>query len=135
MEEYEIKFLEVDVPEVEKKLIQIGAEKVGEYDYLRVILDYPDGALHKKHSWIRLRTDGKEVTLTYKQSKKDESGNNIGMKEIEVGVEEYEKTLQFLQAIGLIVKMEEKNKRIRYEKGDVVFDIDSWPQIPTYLEI
>jgi len=139
MEEFEIKFLEVNVPELEKKLLSIGAKKVGEYDYTRVIIDYSDFSLHENHGWIRLRTDGKETTLTYKQAIMGESGDqflgHIGMKEIEIGVEDYMKTLQLLKAIGLIVKMESKNRRIRYEKEDIVFDIDLWPQIPTYLEI
>ncbi len=139
MEEFEIKFLEVDVPELEKKLLSISAVKVGEYNYSRVILCYPDSAMDKRHGWVRLRTDGKETTLTYKESIKEKSadGNikNIGMKEIEVLVENYEKTFNLMQAIGLKVKINEKNKRIRYQKGDVVFDIDFWPEIPTYLEI
>lgn len=136
MEEFEIKFLEVDVPELEKKLLSIGAEKVGEYDYSRILFDYPDFRMHEKDGWVRLRTDGKETTLTYKESIK-ESGSmkNIGMKEIEVAVDDYEKTHKFLEAIGLVVNMSEKNRRMRYAKGDIVFDIDFWPFIPTYLEI
>jgi adenylate cyclase class 2 len=139
MEEFEIKFLEIDVPELEKKFVEIGAEKVGEYDYTRVIMDYSNFSLHENHSWIRLRTDGKETTLTYKQAMVSKSGDrfvgHVGMKEIEVGVEDYMKTLQLLKAIGLMVKTEEKNRRIRYKKENVIFDIDFWPQIPTYLEI
>ena len=139
MEEFEIKFLEVDVPELEKRLLEIGAKKVREYNYSRVIMDYPNLALHKDHSWIRLRTDGKETTLTYKQAITGKSGDrfmgHVGMKEIEVAVEDYDKTSSLLRAIGLTVKTEEKNKRIRYEKGDITFDLDFWPQIPPYIEI
>ncbi len=139
MEEFEIKFLEVDVAELEKKLRGIGAEKVAEYNYSRALFDYPDFRMNKVESWIRLRTDGKETTLTYKQSIKekedDMNSKDVGMKEIEVIVDNYEKTFEILKAIGLVVKREEKNRRIRYKKDDVVFDIDSWPFIPTYLEI
>jgi|SRR3989344_1938362 len=139
MEEFEIKFLEVDVPKLEKKLVTVGAEKVAEYDYIRVLLDYPDFRLNEKNSWIRLRTDGKETTLTYKErigvKANDGSAQDDGMKEIEVGVESYEKTFELLKAVGLVVKREERNKRIRYTKRDVVFDIDFWPMIPPYLEI
>ncbi|MFA6077002.1 MAG: CYTH domain-containing protein [Candidatus Paceibacterota bacterium] len=139
MEEFEIKFLEVDVPELEKKLLAIGAKKVGSYDYSRKLFDYPDGAMNDRHSWIRVRTDGKETTLTYKQNLRkkldDGSEENIGAKEIEVSVNDYAKTCELLKAMGLVVTTEEKNKRTRYIKDDVVFDIDSWPFIPTYLEI
>ncbi len=139
MEEYEIKFLEVDVPELEKKLIKIGAKKVGEYDYSRAIFDYSDLNLDKRHAWVRVRTDGKESTLTYKErigiKSNDGSIADDGMKEIEVEVENYEKTCQILLSIGLVVKIEAKNNRIRYAKGEVVFDIDFYPKIPPYIEI
>ncbi|MEI7709360.1 MAG: CYTH domain-containing protein [bacterium] len=139
MQEFELKFLEVNVPELEKKLLAIGAKKVGEYDYSRALFDYPDFRINKVESWIRLRTDGKETTLTYKKSIKeipgDQSSKDVGMEEIEVNVSSYDKTYALLKAMGLVIKREEKNKRTRYEKGDVVFDIDSWPFIPTYVEI
>lgn len=139
MEEFEIKFLEIDVPEIEKKLVALGAKKVGEYNYSRVLFDYPDMRMNENHGWVRVRTDGKETTFTYKQrlGVKSDDGSipDEGMKEIEVFVSDYQKTCEILKSIGLIVKVEEKNKRIRYEKGDTVFDIDFWPQIPPYLEI
>jgi adenylate cyclase class IV len=66
MEEFEIKFLEVDVPELEKKLLAIGAKKTGEYYYSTALFDYPDFRMDKDHAWLKLRTDGKETTLSYK---------------------------------------------------------------------
>lgn len=139
MEEFEIKFLEVDVIELEKKLLEIGAKKVGEYDYTRVNFDYPDFSLRKIHAWIRLRTDGKETTLSYKQNLRSKivgkDKENIGCKEIEVVVDDYNKTFELLKVMGFIVNVEEKNKRIRYAKDDVAYDIDFWPFIPPYVEI
>lgn len=139
MEEFEIKFLEVDVPALEKKLLEIGATKVGEYNFSRTVFDYPDLRLDQKHSWLRVRTDGKETTLTYKErlgiKSNDTSIPDDGMKEIEVIVSDYENMCEILKATGLIVKHEVKNKRIKYIKGDVIYDIDSWPQIPPYIEI
>ena len=139
MEEFEIKFLEVDVPKLEKKLLEIGAVKVGEYNYSRMLLDYPDFRLNKNSSWVRLRTDGNETTLAYKERIKDPDDKDgikdFGMKEIEVVVDEYNKTYEFLKSIGFIINREEKNKRVRYQKGKAIFDIDFWPGIPPYLEV
>ncbi len=139
MEEFEIKFLEVDVPALEKKLVEIGAEKTGEYDYARMLLDYPDFRLDKNYSWIRLRTDGRETTLAFKADIKekmpDGTMKDVGMKETEISVDDYDKTSKLMQAVGFVIKREEKNKRIRYTKGNVVFDIDFWPGIPPYIEI
>ncbi|OGI64975.1 hypothetical protein A3A95_02390 [Candidatus Nomurabacteria bacterium RIFCSPLOWO2_01_FULL_39_18] len=135
MEEFEITFLEVDVPKLEKKLAEISAEKVGEYDYRRALFDYPDFRMNRRDRWLRLRTNGKEITLAYKESVKGRYGDNAGMKEIEVIVDDYEKTYELLKSIRLVIKREEENKKIRYRKGKTVFDIDSWPEIPTYLEV
>lgn len=139
MEEFEIKFLEVDVLALEKKLLGIGAKKVGEYDYRRAMFDYPDWRLDKEHAWLRLRTDGKETTLTYKQrlgvKSRDGSIPDEGMKEIEVTVGDYQKTFQIFQSMGFIVKLKVENRRIRYEKDNIVFDIDFYPGIPPFVEI
>src|SRR3989338_2209497 len=138
MEEFEIKFLEVDVPELEKKLLEIGAEKVAEFDYNTLLFDYPDHRLDKAHSWIKLRTDGKETTLSFKQrigvKINDGSIPDDGMKEIEVGVEDFEKMHILMKSIGFIIKREAKHKRIRYKKDNFIYDIDTWPVIPPYVE-
>lgn len=139
MEEFEIKFLEVDVPALEQKLLEIGAEKVGEFDYTRTIFYMTEDHVGGRDGWIRVRTDGTETTLTFKKSIKEKAGDgtmrNVGMNEIEVTVDDYEKTCALIKAMGLKINKTEKNKRIRYTKGDVAFDIDFWPQLPTYLEI
>lgn len=139
MEEFEIKFLEVDVPELERKLLEIGANKVGEYDYRISLFDYPDLRMDQNNSWLKLRTDGKEVTLSYKErigvNSPDASIPDDGMKEIEIEVEDFNKAFELLKSIGLIIKREDEKRRIRYEKGDAVFDIDFWPQLPPFLEV
>lgn len=139
MEEFEIKFLEVDVPKLENKLLEIGAKKAGEFDYIRMLFDYPDFRMDQKHAWLRLRTDGKEHTLTYKErigpKSNDGSIPDDGMKEVEVIVDNYKKTCEILQSVGFIIKHEVKNKRVRYTKGNAVFDIDFYPQIPPYIEV
>ena len=139
MEEFEIKFLEVNVSELEKKLIKIGAEKVGEYDYTITLFDYSDLRLDKDHSWLKLRADGKETTLSFKKrmgvKSSDGSIPDEGMQEIEITVEDYEKTYAIFKALGFVIKREMGKKRVRYQKGKAVFDIDFWPQIPPYLEV
>src|SRR3989338_5413546 len=139
MEEFEIKFLEVDVPELEKKLLEIGAEKVGEYHYRIVLFDYPDFRMNNDNAWLKLRTDGKEEFLAYKQRigvrSPDASIPDDGMKEIEVKVDDFEKTYALLCAVGFIVKREDEKKRIKYQKGETAFDIDFWPQLPPFLEV
>lgn len=137
MEEFEIKFLEVDVPELEKKLLEIGAKKVFDFLYRRRVFDFSDMRLANDHSWVRLRDEGEKITLTYKKrlgvgknKLKDES-----MREIEIIVSDFEKTAELLRSVGMIEKFYEENKRIKYVLDDVEFCIDEWPLIPSYLEI
>ena len=66
-QEYEVKFLDIDIPKLEKKLEEIGAEKVGEFFYRRISFDFPDLSLNAKGAWVRLRDEGDRVTMTWKR--------------------------------------------------------------------
>ena len=138
-EEIEVKFLNIDVAVIEKKLHSLGANKVFEKLYKRKVFDYPDLRLDKTNAWVRLRDEGEKIMLSFKQrlgvSSGDGSSNDGSMKEIEIEVSDFNKTTSFLLEIGLIEKFYMENKRIRYILGDIEFDIDFWPQLEPYLEI
>lgn len=139
MEEIEVKFLNIDPKKVQEKLKSIGAKKVGEYFYRRRIFDYSDLSLDKQGAWIRLRDEGNAITLAFKQrlgiKMHDGSTSDSGMKEIEIEVSDFDKTGLFLEKLGFVEKFYQENKRIRWVKGDIEFDIDFWPQLNPYLEI
>lgn len=82
--------------------------------------------------WIRLRTNGKDSTLTYKDIVSDKID---GTKEIEIEVSDFDKTNFFLNKIGFRAKAYQENNRILYKCEEVEIAIDSWPLIPTYIEI
>ena len=50
--------LNINPAEIQKKLEEIGAEKIGEFFQRWVSLDYPDWRLDKKGAWIRVRDEG-----------------------------------------------------------------------------
>lgn len=141
MEEIEIKYLDIDRVDIEQKLINLGATKVGDYHYRRVVFDYPDFRLDKDASWVRLRDEGDKITLSFKKrlgesAAQDKStGNDEGMYERETVVINFEATRDILLKIGLIEKMYQENKRTRYVLDDIEFDIDTWPLLNPYLEI
>ncbi len=139
MEEKEVKFLNINPGEVEKKLKSVGTQKVFEKLYKRRVFDYPDLRLNDKGAWLRLRDEEDKVTLTFKQrigvKKDDGTANDKTMKEVEVEVNDFNKTAQILKEIGLKEKFYEENKRIRYLLDEAEFDIDFWPQLEPYLEI
>ncbi|PIV45337.1 MAG: adenylyl cyclase [Candidatus Nealsonbacteria bacterium CG02_land_8_20_14_3_00_37_10] len=138
-EEIEVKFLNIEPREIEKKLKKIGAKKIFDKFYRRRIFDYPDLRLHKKGAWIRIRDEGGKTTLTFKQrlgiKSHDGKINDEGMREIEIEVKGFGETANFLRSIGLKEKFYEENRRIRYKLGEIEFDIDFWPKLKPYLEI
>lgn len=138
-EEKEVKFLDIDATAIENTLLSIGAIKVGEFAYRRRVFDYPDWRLDKDHSWLRLRDEGEKIILAFKHrlgvAASDGSTIDTGMEEIEVVVDDFDTTTLLLTRIGFIEKHYAENRRVRWVKDGVEFDLDSWPQIPTYLEI
>lgn len=128
MEEIEIKFLDIETDEIEKKILSLGGKKVGDYHYRRIIFDYPDFRLDKNGGWLRLRDEGEKITLTYKQrlsSNFDSLEGDEGMYEKETIVEDFDATREILLKIGLIEKMYQENKRRRYIIDAVECDIDT----------
>ncbi|MAZ67718.1 hypothetical protein CL652_03040 [bacterium] len=136
MQEFEGIWLDVDVAELEGKLKELGAERVGEYLYRRKVFDYPDLRLDSDGAWVRLRDEGEKVTLTFKKRIRGEAhGKDEGMIEHEVEVSDFETTARLLESIGLALKFYEENKRVRWQLDGVEFDFDTWPMLETYLEI
>ena len=127
--EIEERVLDVDVDAMIAKLESLGATKVGEWHQKRFVYDFNP---IRENEWIRLRTNGEKVTLTYKNI---EDVSLEGTKELEVEVEDFDKTNELLKILGYEPKAYQENKRVRYLLNGVEVDIDSWPLIPPYMEI
>lgn len=54
---------------------------------------------------------------------------------MEFEVEDFNKANEFLERIGFKNRSYQENERIQYILSNVEIDIDSWPMIPTYMEI
>ena len=137
MEEIEVKFLDINVGDIEDKLKGLGATKVFDFLYKRRVFDHKDKSLESNNSWLRLRDEGDKVTLTYKRrfGVGEDRLKDEGMHEVEINVNDFDKTAQLIQSIGMVEKFYEENRRIKYILDGVEFCIDTWPLIPTYLEI
>jgi adenylate cyclase class 2 len=127
--EYEVRVLEIDAEKVKKKLKSLKATLVEDVFQKRYLYDFnpvnPD-------KWIRLRTNGKETTLTIKDMK---SSKIDGTHEMEIIVNDFDTTDKILNELGYKARGIQENKRIKYDLNGVEIDIDTWPKIPTYLEI
>ena len=139
MEEIEVTFIDIDKKKIVSKLENIGAQKVGDYFYKRQVFDYPDLRLDKEAAWIRLRDEGDQIVLSFKQrlgwKEGSNDGDDEGMEEIEVVVSDFDTTAEFLYKLGLVNKYYFENKRTRYTKDGIEFDIDEWPMLEPLLEI
>jgi adenylate cyclase class 2 len=139
MQEFEAVFLDIDTDEIQSKLNKIEAKKVGEYFYRRYVFDYPDFRLNEEGAWLRLIDEGDKVRLGFKKrlgaTSHDGSTSDTGMEEVEVEVSDFERTAILIRKLGFIDKFYQENKRIRWVKGEVEFDIDTWPRLNPYLEI
>lgn len=127
--EFEVRFLEINAEEIEKKLVELGGKEVGNWQQKRNTYDLIP---KKENSWLRLRTNGEKTTLTVKEILTDKID---GTKELEIEVDDFDETARILQKIGLKERNYQENRRHQFILNGVEIDIDSWPRIPTYLEI
>lgn len=126
--EIEARLLEVDVNDFVNKLEQNNAQFVGDWLQIRNCYDFTPV---KENSWIRLRTNGIETTLTIKEI---ENSGISGTKESEIVVSDFDETDLILNKLGYFARSKQENRRIRYMLENVEIDIDFWPMIPTYVE-
>lgn len=131
--EIEAKFLDINPEKFRYLLNEFGA-KLEEPERImrRKNYDFPDRKLEEKRGWVRVRDEGDKVTLSYKQLN-DRTIN--GTKEINVVVSNFEDTCAFLEHIGLKQKSYQETKRESWKLDGVEVEIDTWPWIPTYVEL
>ena len=131
--ELEAKFLDIDPDSLRKSLKESGA-KLAHPERLmkRKAFDFPDERLEKEGGWIRVRDEGDKITLSYKRLV---DRTLHGTKEITVEVSDFEKTCNILIAAGLQADAYQETKREKWELEGSEITIDTWPWIPTFVEI
>ncbi|UGT63912.1 class IV adenylate cyclase [Nocardia asteroides] len=129
--EYEAKFLTVDTDAVRRALVDLGATR----SFPRTLLTrriFEDDAL-ERGAWIRLRDEGSRSTLTLKRV--TDATSIDGTTEIETTVGDPHAIAEILTALGSRQVRYQENYREEWQLGDLVFDFDTWPDLPTFLEI
>lgn len=131
--EIEAKFLNIDVAALREKLESLGAKMVyPERPMKRKNFDFPSRSLDKMGGWARVRDEGDKVTMSYKQV---DDLTLHGVKEVVVGVSSFEGACSFCAAIGLEEKAYQETKREMWHFGNSEITIDTWPWIPTFVEL
>jgi adenylate cyclase class IV len=162
MLEHEAKILNVDENEIQKKLESLGAKKILDdvtyiegYDFdpaadldsidvpekFRSIIENIDHLRNSRDmfsqgAYLRLRQEGNQFELIFKQ--KVEGINGI-KSEIEISIpilrKEWASTTRLLVSLGLRQVALQEKRRVSYIYPPYRFDIDTWPGVPTYLEV
>jgi adenylate cyclase class 2 len=131
--EIEAKWLKIDVNEFRERLIRAEAElKQPERLMTRKVYDFADKRLEKIGGWVRVRNEGDKITLSYKQLN-DRSMH--GTQEVTVVVGDFENTCIFLESIGLVLTSFQETKRESWQLNGAEIEIDTWPWIPSFVEI
>jgi adenylate cyclase, class 2 len=127
--EHEAKILDVDVKAVAERIHTLGGEDRGEVLQRRYVYDVVPPAPNK---WVRLRESGDVTTLTVKMIEHD---GIDGTREVETTVGDFDAMARVLEAMGFAPRSYQENRRWSFTLEGARLEIDSWPQIPPYLEI
>ncbi len=131
--ENEVKILNIGRKDTIKRLTSLGAKHTGTHKFKRIEF-LLDGNVKGSHSWGRVRTDGKETTITLKETRGN--GGFTSMNEYEIKTDNFKNTVGIISRIinsKLILYFE--NERDAYKLGNAYITIDKWPKIPYSLEI
>ena len=127
--EIEIRLLDIDSEKFKKSIINCGAKKIDSFLQKRYVYDFNPVIENK---WIRLRTNGKETTITIKQIK--DNSKIDGTEELEIKTSDFDKTNLVLEELGYSYRNYQENYRELYILDNVEIAIDTWPLLPTYVE-
>lgn len=131
--EIEAKWLDIEPAKIREKLKSLGAKLIQPERLMkRKVFDYSDRRLQAEGGWVRVRDEGNKVTLSYKQL----SDRTLhGTKEVSVVVDSFEKTCDFLTSVGLAPYSYQETKRESWAFNNSEIEIDTWPWIPSFVEI
>jgi adenylate cyclase class 2 len=127
MQEYEVKILEIDVEKTLKILADIGATKTMDTNLV--------AEFFKDNTWnkLRLRQVDNVNKITYK--KVIEKSWIMHNEELEISFDDYEQMKSLFISIGFEQYWASQKRRISYTWNNIHFDIDTYPGIPTYVEV
>jgi len=131
-QEIECRFLEINKDALIKKLLELGAVDEGETMLEETIIYDPELKWRDEQRFVRLRKVGDTTKLTYKEHREHTVD---GTYEIEFGIDDYKKAELLFEKIGLRPFRHQQKKRHTLKLNGVTFDIDTWPRIPTYVEL
>lgn len=143
MKEREVKVLNIDKDEIEKKLINIGAKLIKDENQINYRFDTEDGFLKKTYNgYLRIRITKNLLngetsnTLTFKRSLQRNTLRTN--EETETRISDWQNTAKILEVLGYKQKRPGYKHRRSYIYENITFEIDTWDESTypkPYLEI
>lgn len=148
LEKLKLLFFELDnllTEENKKELSEIIGEdnssclcsKDNLLDYLdnNKFVDFINKFHNNSKKWIRVRQTNDKTTIAVKHILADNGTNLQQMLETEIEVPNIKEANNLLEALGYAYKSYQEKERITYVLEGYELDIDTWPGIPTYVEV
>jgi len=133
--EIELKFLEVNREEMEKKILALGGKKI--FDD---VLDHTGlGPKPKGVVGFRLRSEGDVAKLTVKCGKEGEVGGFQNVLEHEISVSDHAEALSLFEALGYHVRTRRQKHRTSYKVENIRIEFDKllgeFDFVPEFMEL
>jgi len=130
--ECEAKFINIDKNDIRKRLAKAGAKLVRpEFLQKRIPFHLPKEK-RSKDVWLRVRDEGDKITMSLKMV----TGDKIeDQKEICLEIDNFDRAVQLLTAIGCEPKSYQESKRELWKLDGAEITIDEWPFLEPLVEI
>jgi adenylate cyclase class 2 len=132
--EYEAKFLNINISQIRKKLLNVGANLIhGPLKFSRVVFTRcSDKENSPIKGFVRIRNEGKKITMTVKTYRDPKFPD-----EYEVSInEDFNTGLNFLKTIGINQKSFQESYREKWTHPLAhEITIDIIPGLPIYMEV
>jgi predicted adenylyl cyclase CyaB len=127
--EVEQRFIDIDTDKFRKTLKKVGAKLINPKRIMPLMVFFHPR--NKKDSYIRIRDEGKQITLTSKTNLKDKY-----VTEFEVEIDSFEQGIKILNSLGCKTKYYiEKIRETWVLPGCKEIVIDSYPGLKEYIEV
>ena len=106
-------------------------DKLNSDEFIQFIKNFHNN--NKK--WIRVRKTNNKTTIAVKHILASNESGVQQMQETEIEVSGIDEANNLLEALGFSYKSYQEKIRSTYKLNNFFIDIDTWPGIPTYVEI
>ncbi|MDD2840151.1 MAG: CYTH domain-containing protein [Rickettsiales bacterium] len=128
--EIEAKFFIYNKESIRKNLSNIGLKLIEEEHLMKRKCFHCEN--HKDGTWIRVRDEGKKITMTYKSI----SGKGINdIEEVEIEVSSFESACELITKTNYFEVSYQETMREIWRNKEVEVVIDTWPFLQNYIEI